>query len=145
MLFGIVRAMIHAETQRDVSPIRGRTDDDFLRARRQMHRGLVARGEESGRFDHHLHAELAPRQLGRIAFGEDLEGVRIDHDLIALGLDRMAQIPVDRIVFKQMRERRRVGDIVNRDNLEFFLVHRRAIKHTADTAEAVDSDPDRHC
>ena len=93
----------------------------FFAPAAQMHRGLVARREQSGRFDHDLHAELAPRQLGRVALGEHLERLAVEHDLIAFGLDLVAQRAVDRIVLEQMREGGGVGDVVDGDDLDVFL------------------------
>jgi hypothetical protein len=56
----------------------------------------------------------------------------------------MRQIAVDRIVFEQMSERRRIGNIVDRNDLELAVSESCTIEHAADTAEAVDSDPNRH-
>ena len=63
-----------------------------------------------------------PRQLGRVALGENLEGVAVDHDLIALGLDLMLERAVYRVILEQMGQRRGVGDVVDRDDLELFFV-----------------------
>ncbi len=109
-----------------------------------MRRRLVARREQSGGFDHHLHPQLAPRQLGRIAFREHLERLAVDHDVAALDLDLMPEPAVDRVVLEQMGERGSVGDIVDRDDFEVLFAQRRAKEHPADPAEAVDPDPDRH-
>jgi hypothetical protein len=39
---------------------------------------LALRGEQAGAFEHHVDAELAPGQLGRIAFGADADAVAVD-------------------------------------------------------------------
>ena len=72
------------------------------------------------------------------------EGVAVEHDLIALGLDLMLERAVYRVMLEQMGERRGVGDVVDRDDLDLFLVQHRPKSHPADSAETVDSDPDRH-
>ena len=42
--------------------------------------GVVAVGEEAGRLDHDVDAEVAPGQGGRIALGEDLDLLAVDDD-----------------------------------------------------------------
>jgi hypothetical protein len=51
---------------------------------------------------------------------------------------------VYRIVFEQMSERRRIGDIVDRDDLKFRLTQRCPKEHPTDPAEAVYSNLARH-
>src|ERR1700688_3507108 len=109
-----------------------------------MQRRLVARGEKSRRFDDHLHAELAPWQLAGIALREDRQLLAVEEDMAAFGFDFMLEDAVDRIVFEQMREGRRVGDIVDGDDFDFFLSQRRAEEHPADSAESVNPNLYRH-
>ena len=85
--------MVDAEAQRDVGAVGRGTDHDFLRARRQMQRGLVARREQASRFDHDLHAEFAPWQFGGVAFGEHLQRLAVEKNRAALDLDLMANLP----------------------------------------------------
>ena len=51
----------------------------------------------------------------------------VHHELIALGLDLCLSDAVDGVVLEQMRERRGVGDVVDRDDFEVLLAQRRAI------------------
>ena len=109
-----------------------------------MQRGFVARGEQSRRFDNDLHAKFAPRQLGRIAFGQHLQRLAVEKNSPALSFDLMTERPVDRIVFEQMRERGRVGNVVDGDDFDIFFGQRRPQKHPADPAESVNPDFYRH-
>ncbi len=144
MLGRVVGFLVDAHAQRHVDAVGRRADHDLARAGAQMQRRLVARGEQAGRFDHDVDLEFLPRQLGRIALREHAEGVAVEHDLIALGLDLMLERAVHRVMLEQMREGLGVGDVVDRDDLDLFLVQHRPKSHPADSAETVDPDPDRH-
>src|SRR5258708_2294793 len=109
-----------------------------------MERGFFASGEQAGRFDYDVDLEFLPREFGRVALGDNAEGVAVEHDLIALGLDLMLERAVYRVMLEQMGQRRGVGDVVDRDDLDLFFVQHRPKGHPADSPETVDSDPDRH-
>ena len=53
------------------SPLAGAEITTFLAPAVEVLGGVVAVGEEAGRLDHDVGAEVAPRQLRRIALGED--------------------------------------------------------------------------
>src|SRR5437879_4731254 len=65
---GIVLVVVDAEHDRDVRALRRRRDDDLLCPGRQVLGGIVAAGEEPGRLEDHVHAELFPRQLRGVAY-----------------------------------------------------------------------------
>ena len=54
-------------------------------------RGALAVGEEAGRLDHDVDAEVAPGQRRRVALGEQLELVAVDRDRAVAGLDVLAE------------------------------------------------------
>src|SRR6516164_4543991 len=102
-----------------------------------MQRGLVARRKEASGFHHHLHAELFPGKLGGVPLREHLQGVTVQHDLPALGLDLMRQGPVNGIVLEQMCQGWRVGYIVDRDDLDVLLLEGCPKEHSANSSETV--------
>ena len=75
-------------------------------------------GEEAGRLEHDVDAEVLPRQLRRVLDRQDLELVLVDRDAVALGRDVRLQVAEDRVVLEQVRERLRVGEIVDRDDID---------------------------
>ena len=103
-------------------------------------------GEEAGRLDRDVDAELAPRQLRRIALGDELDLVVADADEAVARLDRQVERAEHRVVLQQVRHRLRVADVVRRDDLEVAAaLEVRAEEVPADPPEAVDPDPDlRH-
>ena len=76
----VVVVVVDAEHERDVGIGRRRRDDDLLRARVEVLLRAVALREEAGRLEHDVDTEVAPRERGRIALGEEL-------DLLAAGAD----------------------------------------------------------
>ena len=57
--------VVDAEHERDVRVGRGRRDDDLLRAGVEVLLRALAVGEEAGRLEHDVDAEVAPRQRRR--------------------------------------------------------------------------------
>ena len=91
VLLRVVVAVVDAEDEGDVRIGRRRRDDDLLRARVEVLLRRLALREEPGRLDRDVDAELAPRQLGRVALGEELDLVAADPDEAVAGLDRLAR------------------------------------------------------
>ena len=102
---------------------------------------VVALGEEAGRLDHDVDAEVAPRQRGGIALLERLDVLAVDPQRAVADLDRALERPVDRVVLEQVGERLVVGDVVDGDELDVGAgLVRGAEDVAADAAEAVDPD-----
>src|SRR3954453_22591947 len=100
-----------------VAPRRRRGDPGLLRAGLEVLRGVVALGEEAGRLEHDLDAEVAPRQVRGIALLEDLDLLAVDDEAVAADLHLARIRPQDRVVLDQVGERRVVRDVVDRDPL----------------------------
>ena len=84
----------------------------------QVLRGAVAIGEEPGRLEHDVDAEVLPWQLRRVLHRQHLELVLVDRDLVAARADVRLQVAEDRVVLEQVRERRGVRQVVDRDEVE---------------------------
>ena len=114
----VVRVEVDAESDRHVRLRRRRRDDHLLRARVEVLLRVVPLGEEAGRLDHDVDAEVAPRQVGRIALLEDLDLLAVDRDRAAALGDLAGEPPEDRVVLQEVGEGRVVGDVVDRDDVE---------------------------
>ena len=65
---GLQHVVVHAVDDGGVDVLAaGRRNDHFLRAAVQVRAGLVLAGEQAGAFQHHVDAEVLPRQLGGVA------------------------------------------------------------------------------
>ena len=107
--------------------------------------GVGALGEEAGRLDHDVDAEVAPRQRGRVALGEHLDLVAVDDQGAVGDGDLARERAEDRVVLEQVPERPRVGDVVDGDDLDVRArLVRCAEDVAADAAEAVDPDAYSH-
>ena len=67
--------LLEVDAQGDGDVLAGRRcrDQDLLAPPARCLAALVTLGEEAGRLDHDVDAELAPRQGGRVALGEHLQ------------------------------------------------------------------------
>ena len=144
MLRRVVLVVVDAEHHGDVGLLRRRGDHDLLRARGEVLGRGVAIGEDAGRLEHHVDAEVLPRQLRRVLHRQDLELVVVDGDPVALGGDVGLQVAEDRVVLQQVGEGVGRGEIVHRDDVDVAVAHGGAHDVAADAAEPVDPDFDGH-
>jgi hypothetical protein len=112
-----------------------------------MRRGLVLLGEQAGALQHHVHAKLAPRQLGRIALAGHGDAVTVHDDGAVGDLHRARELAVGGVVARQVAENLGVAKVVDRDHLHLIgttaFVER--AQHVApDTAIPVDRHLDCH-
>ena len=90
VLLGVEVGVVDAHHERAVGAGGRGRDDDERGAGVEVGGGLVAGGEEAGRLDDEVDAEVAPRQLGRVADREHLQLVVADLDAVLGRLDRRA-------------------------------------------------------
>ena len=76
MLGRVILLLVDAEADGDVFVLRRGGDDDLLRAAFEVLGCCVPVGEKSRAFDHDVAAEIAPGQLGGVAFRQRLESHR---------------------------------------------------------------------
>ena len=142
----VVGVVVDAEDERDVGIRRRRRDHHLLRARVEVLLRPFAVGEEPGRLEHDVDAELAPRKRGRVALGQHLDLDVAGADRAVADLDLLAERPERRVVVQQMRHGLRVAEVVRRDDLEVAAaLQMRTEEVAADPAESVDAHPNlRH-
>ena len=77
--------------------------------------------------------------------GEHLEAVAVDHEVVAVDLDRARVRAEDRVVLEQVGERLRVGEVVDGDEVDVGAGRLGGAEEVAaDAAEAVDADAYGH-
>ena len=140
--------MIDAVDDRRIDVLLARRGDhDALRAAAQVRAGLGLAREQPGAFEHEVDAQLAPRQLRRVALGQHLDAIAVDDQRIAFHLHLAGELAVHAVVARQVRVGLRVAQVVERDDLDFLLAVRlvqRAQDIATDAAVAIDSDFDGH-
>jgi hypothetical protein len=141
----VVGVVVDAEHKRDVR-VGGRgRDHDLLRAGVEVLLCALALGEESGRLEHDVDAQVTPGDRAGIALREELELLpgRVNHP-VAL-LDVALQRPEDRVVLEQVRHRLHVAEVVGGHDLDVRLaLQLRPEEVPPDPAEAVDAYTNRH-
>src|SRR5207248_852825 len=98
-------------------------------------------GEQAGRLDDDLRAELLPGNVGRVALSGDLNFASVDDEGLFTRLDLARIIAVIAVVFEQVGVGRRVEQIVDADDLDVvgMAFEQRLEDLAPDSAEAVDA------
>src|SRR5580704_2383436 len=110
--------VIDAIDDGQIRAFRRRRDEDALRARLEMGRRLLTRGENARAFERDVDAERLVRKLGRILDRRHLDLVAVDHHRVALDLDLMWKAPMDTVVAQEVRVRLHGTEIVDGDDLD---------------------------
>ncbi len=101
----------------------------------------------TGGFDHHVNAEISPRQRGRVPLGQHPDGVIADPDHVAISPHVLVQGAQQRVVFQQMRAGSKVAQVIRGDDVDSAVTcgMNGSPEVPADPAEPIDSHPDCHC
>src|SRR6266508_236443 len=144
--FRVVGLVVDTEHDRHIRALGRRRDDHLLGAAVQMLRGPVAIGEEAGRLDYHVYAEIAPGEAAGVALRQDLDLLALDGDRPVACAHVLAELSQDGVVLEQVRHRGRVAEVVRRDDLEVpTALEVRAKEVAPDPPETVDPNPNSHC
>ena len=100
------------------APLLGADDDHPRSAALEVGGRLVAIGEEAGRLDDDVDAEIAPGQLLRIADGEHLEQVAGDVDAVVDDADLVGQPAHHRVELEEMGHGLDRAEVVDRDEVD---------------------------
>ena len=144
MFGGIVHAFIDAHHNGDVFVGCGRRDNDLLHRTAQVLARILSFGKSAGRFHHDLRAHGLPIQLGRVLFGKDADLAAINADAVALDFNIIAQIAKDGVILEQVRQGTRIGEIVDRHELQIVVLKRGTQNIASDAAKTVYSNFNCH-
>ncbi|GMA85014.1 hypothetical protein GCM10025868_02640 [Angustibacter aerolatus] len=145
MLRRVVLVVVDAQHHGEVLVGGRRGDDDLLGTAVDVRLRLLRVGEEAGRLDDDVDAEVGPGQRLRVALGEDLDLLAADGDAAVGDRDVLLQAAQDRVVLQQVGRGRVVGEVVGGDHLEVGAGRERGAEEVAtDAAEAVDADANSH-
>ena len=146
VLGGVEVGVIDPVDEGGVGAVRRRRDDHERRPRIEVHRGLVAVGEDARRLDDEVDSERLPRKFLRVADLEHLQNLAVDADSVVGCRDRVRQDTENRVVLQQVRHRLQRTEVVDRDDLDVGAARlNRAEEVAPDTSEAVDTHTNRHC
>src|SRR4029077_20566503 len=107
-----------------------------------VHAGFGRIGEESGRLDDDVHAEVFPGQLGGVSVAHELHAAAADDDVVPLHRHGRAKSTQRGVVLQEMGERVRVADVVDGDDIERrFEGVGGTVDVPADAPETIDSNP----
>ena len=144
-MFGWVkRLVVDAVDHREVHTLGRRGDHHPTRAGVDVGLGLFAFGKAPGALEHEIHAERLPRQLRRVGNRCHLDRLPVHLEAFPGELHIGVEATVDGVVLEQMSQRLRVGDVVDRDDVEGGVTEGLAEDQSADTAEAIDRNTESH-
>ena len=141
----VIALFVDAEDDRDVLALGRGADDDLLGAGIDMRPRLRGIGEDAGALEDDVDAEVAPRQGGRVALGQDLDLAAVDDDRRVAGTDVARVGAIGRVVLEQERVHLRVDQVVDGHDLHVRgTLDERLERLSTDPAEAVDTDACGH-
>jgi hypothetical protein len=146
MLRGVVLVVVDPHHDRDVFLLGRGRDHDLPGTPLEVLRRLIAIGEAAGGFEYQIDPQIFPRELGGILLCQDFDGIAVHHNGVSLRRD-IAFVPaMDRVVLEKMGQRRGIGDVVHRHEVDVLGAHLLSRPHhvAPDPAEAVDPDLDAH-
>ena len=140
------RVVVDAVDDGRIGAVGGRGDQHALGAGGQMRGSFVLGGEDAGAFQRDVDAEFLPRQLGRIAFGRNLDLAVAEADGVALDCHGAGEAAVHGVKAEQVGVGLDRSEVVDADHLDILAagLGDSAQHVAADAAKPVDCDPDCH-
>ena len=135
----IVLRIIHPWHQRHVHIVRGRADEHLASAALQVSGGVLAAAQRPARFDHHIDARPAPRDVGRLFLRRKLHGLPVHQDGVVIMRHLAWEEPMHRIILEQIGEVAEMGEIVDRHHLDVWQGERAAQDHAANASKSVNA------
>ena len=106
--------------------------------------GLLLGQEQAGRLDDILGAHLGPGQIGGITLGGNGDGLAVDHDVVALGIDVTVELAVHGVVLHHISQIVGGAQIIDAYDLDLGMIQGAAQNHAADTAKTIDANFNAH-
>jgi hypothetical protein len=116
----VVAILVDTKDDRDVLVLGRGADDHLLGAGLDVRLGLVGIGEDAGRLEHDVDAEIAPRQGGGILLGEDADVAPVDDDRAVARPDVAVVGAVRRVVLEEQGVHLGVDQIVDGGDLDVW-------------------------
>ena len=117
---------------------------DFLGTCLDVLLGFFLGSEEAGALQHHIHAQLAPRQLLGIGIGEHFDFLAVDNQIVAFQLGAAIEAALGGVVFEEMQQHVGGGEVVDGNHFHALGLVHLAQGKTADAAKTVDCNFDTH-
>ena len=158
VLGGVILVVIDAQDDGQVFALGRSRDDNFLGAAfgdvvdgafddlALLVDAIIFDREDARAFDHDIHAQAAPGDIGRVGFLETLDGLAINQQGVIFHLDRAVEAAVVAIIFQQVRHGGQVADIVESNNFQLIriIIPDRLENLATNATETVDTYFDRH-
>jgi len=134
----------HDDGRHLVGRLGGGGDEGFLCAGLDVLVRAVEVGEEAGRLDDVVHADVAPLEVGGVALGGGADGLAVDDEVFVVGGDFAVEAAVDRVVLEEVGEGVVIEEVVDADHFDVGVVLGGAEDEASDASKAIDTDLDSH-
>lgn len=123
-----------------------RRNDNLFSATDEMGLCLVGSGKNTGGLDDIVSTSFTPLDVLGLHGRVDGDGVAVDNELAVLGLDGALEAAVCGVVLCEVDHVVEVDEgVVDCDDLDLWLLQRRAEDDAANATVTVDADLDDHC
>ena len=123
---------------------RGRRQEDKPCASADVLLKILTPRERPGAFEHEFDAQLLPGKIQRVAVAQRPQLAAGDHQIVSIDLDGLRVPSVHRVEAKQVGEVLDVDQVVDRDQLDRWLVDHQLQDCASDSSQTVDGDFDAH-
>ena len=106
--------------------------------------GLLLGQEQAGGLDNVLGAYLGPGQIGGIALGGNGDGLAVDHDVVALGIDVAVELAVHGVILHHISQIVGGAQVVDAHDLDLGVIQGTTQNHAANTAKTIDANFNAH-
>ena len=106
--------------------------------------GLLLGQEQAGGLDDVFGTHLGPGQIGGIALGRHGNGLAVDDDIVALGIDVTVELAMHGIILHHIGQIISRTQVVDAHDLNLGVGHSAAQDHTADAAKTIDANFNAH-
>ena len=113
---------------------RRRGEDHVRRTGLKVLLQALLAGEDAGALQHQIDAEVGPRQVRRVTFGERHDPGAVDEQRPVYRVDFARVAPVDGVVLDQVGQVLGVGDVVDCDEVEPVAVDQDLQRRSADSS-----------
>ncbi len=114
-------------------------DYDFFSARRDVLFSAFFSREETCALQNDVNAELSPRKFFRVAVSQNFYVLAVYFEEAVVYFDFAVEFALSCIIFQQVSEHFRIGQVVDCDNLDTLHVLNAAESQTSDTTKSVNS------
>ena len=147
MFFVVVLVMVYAHDNGQVFAFGRCADNNLFSPGFDVSPGLRGVGKAASGLDNQVYAKLAPGQVSRVSFGQNLQRIAVNFEGIAFNFDFPIEEAVVAVVLQQVSKGFGVGEVVYGHDFYFIGVFfdQGPVGLPTNPAKTIDTDLYSHC